>query len=106
MELDETMAEGAARETLEEACAIVEVGHLFASVDVVHAGQVHVFFTASLSGNFAAGEESLEVALFAADEIPWSEIAFPSGVYALQRYLEDSGENNGVHLGRAERKRY
>jgi ADP-ribose pyrophosphatase YjhB (NUDIX family) len=106
MELDETMAEGAARETLEEACAVVEVGHLFASVDVVHAGQVHVFFTASLKGDFAAGEESLEVALFAPDDIPWPEIAFPSGVYALQRYLDDAGNNNGVHLGQAPRKRY
>ncbi len=44
MELGETMAGGAARETLEEACATVELGHLFASVDVVDAGQVHLFF--------------------------------------------------------------
>ncbi len=31
MELGETIAEGAARETREEACAEVEMGHLFAS---------------------------------------------------------------------------
>ncbi len=43
MELGETMEQGAARETLEEACADVEIGHLFASVDVIEAGQVHVF---------------------------------------------------------------
>ena len=98
MELGESTAQGAARETLEEACAKVEIGHLFASVDVVDAGQVHLFFTAKLLGDYAAGEESLEVAMFTEDEIPWDDIAFHSGRYALQKYFEDKGENNGVHI--------
>ena len=98
MELGETIAQGAARETLEEACAEVRIGHLFASVDVVEAGQVHLFFTAALMSDFAAGDESLEVQMFAKDEIPWDEIAFRSGTFALKKYLEDAGENNGVHL--------
>jgi ADP-ribose pyrophosphatase YjhB (NUDIX family) len=98
MELGETTAQGAARETLEEACAEVRIGHLFASVDVVEAGQVHLFFTAALMSDFAAGDESLEVQMFAKDEIPWQEIAFRSGTFALKKYLEDAGENNGVHM--------
>ncbi len=98
MELGETMEQGAARETLEEACADVQIGHLFASVDVVEAGQVHVFFTASLLGDFGAGDESLESALFRQEEIPWSEIAFRSGKFALEKYFEDAGRNNGVHM--------
>ena len=98
MELGETIAQGAARETLEEACAEVRIGHLFASVDVVEAGQVHLFFTAALMSDFAAGDESLEVQMFAKDEIPWEEIAFRSGTFALKKYLEDAGENNGVHM--------
>ena len=106
MELKETMADGAARETMEEACAEVEIGHLFAAVDVPHAGQVHVFYTATLTSDFAPGEESLEVALYAPDEIPWDEIAFPSGTFALRKYLEDDGQNNGVHAYTAERRRY
>jgi ADP-ribose pyrophosphatase YjhB (NUDIX family) len=97
MELGETIAQGAARETLEEACAEVEVGHLFASVDVVDAGQVHLFFTAKLLGDFAAGEETLEAALFREAEIPWNEVAFLSGTFALQRFFADAGRNNGVH---------
>lgn len=105
MELGETLAEGAARETLEEACATVRIGHLFASVDVVEAGQVHVFFTAELLGDFAAGEESLDVALFAEDEVPWDEIAFRSGYFALQKYFEDRGNNNGVHVHAVRRHR-
>lgn len=98
MELGETMQQGAARETLEEACADVEIGHLFASVDVVQAGQVHVFFTAKLRGGFAAGNESLESALFRQEDIPWNDIAFRSGKFALEKYFEDAGRNNGVHM--------
>ena len=98
MELGETMQQGAARETLEEACAEVKIGHLFASVDVVQAGQVHVFFTAELLGDFGAGDESLESALFLKEDIPWSDIAFRSGKFALKKYFEDAGQNNGVHI--------
>lgn len=106
MELNETMAQGAVRETMEEACADVEIGHLFAAVDVPHAGQVHVFYTATLISDFAAGAESLDVAMFAPDEIPWDEIAFPSGSFALKKFLEDAGVNNGVHSHTAERRIY
>ena len=98
MELGETIAEGAARETLEEACATVTIGHLFASVDVVQAGQLHLFFTATLDSDFSPGDESLDVALFSEDEIPWDDIAFRSGVFALRKFFEDAGRNNGVHI--------
>lgn len=97
MELGETLKEGAARETLEEACAEVRVGRLFASVDVLDAGQVHVFFTAELLGDHSAGEESLETQMFPKDQLPWSKIAFKSGVFALERYLDDAGRDRGVH---------
>jgi len=97
MELGEDIARGAARETMEEACADVEIGRLFATVDVVHAGQVHIFFTARLLGDFAPGDESLEVELFGYDEIPWDDIAFMSNRFALEKYVEDAGQDNGVH---------
>ena len=105
MELGETTAQCAARETLEEACAEVEIGHLFASVDVVDAGQVHLFFTAKLLRDFAAGAESLEVDMFSQNEIPWDDIAFHSGRYALQKYFEDKGQNHGVHIHELRRAR-
>ncbi len=98
MELNESQAEGAARETMEEACAEVEIGRLFASVDVVPAGQVHLFYTAKLISDFAPGAESLEVRMFGEDEIPWDDIAFHSVRYALEKYFEDGGKDNGVHL--------
>lgn len=97
MELGESLEQGAARETLEEACADVEIGRLFAVVDVLHAGQVHFFFRATLEGGHAAGEESLETRLYEPGDVPWAEMAFLSGVFALERYIEDAGRDRGVH---------
>ena len=38
--------------------------------------------------HFGAGAESLEVKLFAWEDIPWTELAFPSVLWALSRYRE------------------
>jgi ADP-ribose pyrophosphatase YjhB (NUDIX family) len=105
MELGETLAGGAARETLEEACATVDISHQFASVDVVDAGQVHIFFCGTLVGAYGVGEESLDTQLFSEDEIPWDDLAFQSGRFALQKYFEDRGQNNGVHFHELRRSR-
>ena len=96
MENGETLAGGAARECLEEAGATVEIGSLLAVVNVVHAHQVHVMFRAHLEEPlYSAGTESLEVDLVRPEDIPWSQIAFPSVDFALRRYLDDrmSGRN-------------
>jgi ADP-ribose pyrophosphatase YjhB (NUDIX family) len=90
MENGETTQEGAARESFEEAQARVEIGSLLAVVHVLHADQVHVMFRASLpEPQFGPAPESLEVGLFAEDEIPWSDIAFRSVDFALRRYFDD-----------------
>ena len=98
MELDESIAEGAARETMEEACAEVEIGHLIAAVDIPEAGQLHLFFTAKLVSDHTAGDETLETGMFGPDEIPWDEIAFLSGSYALKKWIQDAGSDNGCHV--------
>ena len=88
MELGESVAQAAARETLEEACAEVRIGALLASVNVIPAGQVHVFFNATLARpEFAAGAESLDVRLVKPSELPWDEMAFSSNRIALEQYL-------------------
>lgn len=90
MENGETLQEGAARETLEEAEAQVEVGELFAIVDVVRAQQVHMLFRARmLDDRYGAGHESLEVRLIDPDDIPWDDIAFASVRFGLEAWLED-----------------
>tara|TARA_B100000575_G_scaffold39407_1_gene26987 strand:+ start:345 stop:887 length:543 start_codon:yes stop_codon:yes gene_type:complete len=105
MELGETLIQGAKRETYEEACAEVNIGHLFAIVDVISAGQVHAFFTADLIGDFAPGQESLDVKLFNMNDIPWDQMAFESGVFALRKLLDDGGKNNGIHYHKIDRRK-
>ena len=90
MELGESTSHGAARETLEEAGAIVEIGPLYSLLNVPHAEQVHLFYLATMtSPHFAAGEESLEVALFHEHEIPWDELAFPTVKQTLTWFFAD-----------------
>jgi ADP-ribose pyrophosphatase YjhB (NUDIX family) len=98
MENGETLQQAAARESLEEALAIVEVGSLLSVVHVTHAHQVHVFFRARLlSEQIGAGVESLEVKLVHEREIIWDDIAFPSTEFALRRYLEDRAAGRDGH---------
>lgn len=90
MELGESTGAGAARETLEEAGAIVEIGPLYSLLNVPHAEQVHLFYLANMTNaNFSAGEESLEVALFHEHEIPWNDLAFPTIKQTLEWFFAD-----------------
>jgi len=90
LELGETLYEGAARETREEAQAEIADASLFAMIDVTHIGQVHVFYRAQLAGShYGAGQESQLVTLLAEDEIDWPQLAFPTIHRALKRYFAD-----------------
>jgi ADP-ribose pyrophosphatase YjhB (NUDIX family) len=90
MELNETVAEGAARETVEESGAEFELEGLFSLVNVARVGQVHLFYRARLlSDRFNPGFETIEARLFAEDEIPWDEIAFRTVKETLERYFAD-----------------
>ncbi len=90
MELGESTAEGAARETDEEAGAQIEMEELFTVLSVPRVGQVHLFFRARLlSDRFAPGHETIEARLFTEAEIPWEEIAFRTVKETLARYFED-----------------
>jgi ADP-ribose pyrophosphatase YjhB (NUDIX family) len=90
MELHETVAEGAARETLEESGAQFEMEGFFSLVNVARVGQVHMFYRARLlSDVFDPGFETIEARLFAEDEIPWDELAFRTVKETLERYFSD-----------------
>lgn len=93
MENGETTAEAASRETLEEACAVVTVERPFAMVNVAHIDQVHLFFLGRLAQpSYGVGEESLESALFAEEDIPWDDLAFRSVSLSLRHYFADRRE--------------
>jgi len=101
MELDETTAQAALRETLEEARARVELGEAFTILSVPHVNQVHLFYRARLvEHDFAAGEETLEVRLFGENEIPWDAIAFRTVSTTLRHFYADRREGRfRMHAG-------
>lgn len=87
MELNETVAQGAAREAYEEAGVDVEVQDIIGVYEVPHVGHVMIMHRAQMkSPDYHAGSESLEVALFKWEEIPWDDLAFPSITWTLERY--------------------
>lgn len=90
MENNETTAQAAARETLEEACARIELGEMYTLIDVPHISQVHIVYRARLLDlDFRPGVESLEVALFDEAEIPWDDIAFRTIALTLRHFFDD-----------------
>ncbi len=90
MELGETTAAGAVRETEEEAGARIELQGLYTLLNVVRVGQVHLFYRARLlDTDFAPGPETIEARLFREDEVPWDEIAFRTVKETLQRFFAD-----------------
>lgn len=90
MELGETTAQGALRETQEEAGAQIELGPLYTVIDVPHAEQVHFFYLAKvLSEELFPGPESLEAAFFTLQDIPWNELAFRTVSSTLECYVQD-----------------
>lgn len=97
MELGETATQGAVREALEEAQARIEIDQLLAVYSIPRIGQVQLMYRARLvSPEIAAGIESLEVALFDWEEIPWDDIAFPSVGWALRHYAETREDQSFV----------
>lgn len=90
MELGETLQEGAARETQEEAGAQFELEDLITVISVPKVSQVHMYFRARLTSDvFDPGHETLEARMFTRDEIPWEELAFQTVRETLTRFFDD-----------------
>lgn len=88
MELGESVEEAAKREAQEEALADIEIDRLLAVYSVPRIGQVHVMYRAHLKGDFGIGPESQAVKLVDWKDIPWSQLSFPTVVWALTHYAE------------------
>ncbi len=90
MENGETSSQAAARETIEEAEAEVNLQGLYTVFNLPHISQVYMFYRAELiDGKYGVGEESLDTQLFEEQEIPWDELAFPTIHRTLKHYFED-----------------
>ncbi|HIF11295.1 MAG TPA: NUDIX domain-containing protein [Sneathiellales bacterium] len=89
LEENESPEHGAAREADEEAMAKIEIDALLGIYTIPRISQVQLMYRAKLvSDNVAPGIESLEVGLYAWDEIPWSDLAFPTVTWALEHFRE------------------
>jgi ADP-ribose pyrophosphatase YjhB (NUDIX family) len=105
MELGETVADAAIREALEEAEARIVLDGVLAIYSLSRIGQVQIIFRAGFADtqggvpHIAAGPESAEVALFAWDEIPWDELAFPSVRWALRHWRAGADRMLGAPAG-------
>ena len=103
MELGETAADGARREAMEEARADIAIDALLGVYTITRISQVQLIHRATLATpGFAAGPESLEVRLFAWNEIPWEEIAFPSVHWALHHHRAVAGRAEFAPFGNPE----
>ena len=102
LELGESTAEGALRETDEEAGARVELQGLYTVLNVVRVGQVHLYYRARmLDTTLAPGPETIEARLFREDEVSWDQLAFRTVRQTLEHFFTDrrGGGNFPVHAG-------
>jgi len=90
MENGETLEQAASRESEEEANANLENIKLYTMISLPHINQIYIMYLAKLKDlNFSPGDESLEVALFKEEDIPWDSLAFRTIDFTLKRYFED-----------------
>ncbi len=92
VERGEVAEAAAARETLEETGLEIEVGGIVGLY--TYEGQIPaiaVFAARVLGGEPAPLDETMDVRSFRRDELPWSEMAFPSTERALKDYLLKKG---------------
>ena len=101
LELGESTADGALRETVEESGARVELQGLYTVLNVVRVGQVHLYYRARmLDTTLAPGPETIEARLFREDELPWDRLAFRTVRQTLEHYFADRGSGVfPVHAG-------
>ncbi len=88
LEVDETVTEGAIRETFEETGLTVRPGEIVGLYSRLEAAVVVIAFEAAVvSGTFRPNPEALEIAAFRPEEIPWSGIAFKTTTWALRDWV-------------------
>jgi ADP-ribose pyrophosphatase YjhB (NUDIX family) len=88
LEADETVLQGAVRETVEETGLIVEPERIVGIYSRPQAAIVVVAYEALIvGGRMSATRESLEVRPFAVEAIPWSSLAFCTTLWAVRDWV-------------------
>ena len=95
LENGETAADGAVRESWEEARITAEGVQLYRLYDVPYINQLYIFFLCQIrERKFEPGPESYETRLYENSEIPWDEIAFPVVKETIEEFFEDKKNNH------------
>ncbi|HXG26185.1 MAG TPA: NUDIX hydrolase [Candidatus Binatia bacterium] len=88
LEVDETVTEGAVRETLEETGLEVAPGEIVGLYARLEAAVIVLVYEARVVGGAArTSPEALEVVAFDPADIPWPDIAFRTTFYALSDWV-------------------
>lgn len=88
LEADETVIQGAVRETLEETCLVVEPTRIVGIYSRPQAAVVVVAYTAAIvGGEMRTTPESLEVRAFDIDHIPWDGLGFNTTLWAIRDWV-------------------
>lgn len=99
MENGESSAAAAAREAQEEANATVDDLQLYGVYSLPHISQVYLMFRGRLrDGQAGVGHETLEIGLFAEEDVPWDQLAFTVVEDTLRLYFAERRQGvYGVH---------
>jgi ADP-ribose pyrophosphatase YjhB (NUDIX family) len=88
LEVDETVAEAAVRETLEETGLVIAPGEIIGLYSRLEAAVVVLAYEAAVvGGEFRTNPEATEIEAFEPGAIPWEEIAFSTTWWALADWL-------------------
>src|SRR3954464_3410245 len=89
LEVDETVNQGAIRETWEETGLIVEPGDIIGLYTRLEAAVVTIAFESKVVGGSAAPTRGApEIASFAPDAIPWTGLAFRTTMWMLRDWID------------------
>ena len=88
LEAEETVIQGAVRETREETCLEVEPTHIVGIYARPRAAVVVVAYAAAIvGGEMQVTPESLEVRAFAVEDIPWESLGFNNTLWAVRDWV-------------------
>lgn len=89
MENEESLANGALRETWEETRTKPILRQLLSTISIPVISQIHCFYLADMeSDHFELTPESVEIKFFDIEDIPWDGLAFKSVKLSIQHFIE------------------
>jgi len=101
MEVQESLEQGARRETMEESGGGVAIERLHCTYSLPHVDQVYLLFLAEVLEEVQQpGFETEALQYVTPDEIPWDDLAFRSITFALEKYVESLASGyEGLYAG-------